>query len=235
MRCRKSWDDIDKTVSKVTNTKIIANEKLKQRRASQPNGTGFTAVQEYKKFLDERDANFVFVVSGNTQVVFKTPREKLMPAQDMDCFEKDISSTEYCHFDGKVGRAKDFRTLTASVYYPLLQKQVVLATTEFKREGAINIGIFWKEFNKAYKLLHKTEDKFNPVTDMLTANFTGLERFYGEEVLNKIKGCEFHYKKSVNKPSRQIVDDGESFKTLALELLLSFLALLRLIQLRTQS
>ena len=34
---------------------------------------------------------------------------------------------------------------------------------------------------------------------MELANSSGLQMAYGEEVLDKIKGCEFHYKQSVNK------------------------------------
>ena len=39
-------------------------------------------------------------------------------------------SKEYCYFDGKVKITKYFTTLTASIYHPLLQKQVPLAIME---------------------------------------------------------------------------------------------------------
>ena len=65
-----------------------------------------------------------------------------------------------------------------------------------------NITRFWKEFNEAYKVANKTNAKFKPigwVIDMALVNFSGLQMIYGEEVLDKIKGYEFHYKKSVNR------------------------------------
>ena len=34
---------------------------------------------------------------------------------------------------------------------------------------------------------------------MALVNFSGLQMIYGEEVLDKIKGYEFHYKQSVNR------------------------------------
>ena len=73
---------------------------------------------------------------------------------------------------------------------------------ECTKEDEKNITRFWKEFNKAYKVADKTNAKFQPtgwVTDVALANFTGLQMIYGEEVLDKIKGCEFHYKQSVNR------------------------------------
>ena len=54
---------------------------------------------------------------------------------------------------------------------------------------------------------------------MSAANFSGLERIYGETVMDKIKGCEFHYKKSINKYAKELKDDGENFKEYANDLL----------------
>ena len=73
---------------------------------------------------------------------------------------------------------------------------------ECTKENEKNITRFWKEFNEAYKVANKTNAKFQPigwVTDMALANFSGLQIIYGEEVLDKIKGCEFHHKQSVNR------------------------------------
>ena len=53
---------------------------------------------------------------------------------------------EFCCFDGKVKRCKGHTTLTASVYHPLLQKQVVLATMECRCEDSNYVSTFWREF-----------------------------------------------------------------------------------------
>ena len=54
---------------------------------------------------------------------------------------------------------------------------------------------------------------------MASANFNGLVQIYGEDVLDRIKGCEFHYKKSVNKRAHKLGELGMEFKQLSLELL----------------
>ena len=109
------------------------------------------------------------------------------------CQTRTVSSMERC---------KNFVTLTASVYHPMLQKQLPLATRECKSEDSANIGRFWTNFNKTFKGLTKTDKKFSParwITDMTTANFNGLQLIYDEEVLHKIKGCEFHFCQSINR------------------------------------
>ena len=48
----------------------------------------------------------------------------------------------------------------------------------------------------------KTEKKFSHVgwsTDMATANFNSLQLIYGEDVLHKIKECEFHFRQSISR------------------------------------
>ena len=73
---------------------------------------------------------------------------------------------------------------------------------ECTEEDEKNITRFWKEFNEAYKVANKINAKFQSiiwVTDMALAYFSGLQMIYGEEVPDKIKGCEFHYEQSVNR------------------------------------
>ena len=87
-------------------------------------------------------------------------------------------SNKYRFFDGKVKRCKNFVTLTASVYHPMLQKQLPLAMMECKSEDSPIIGRLRNNFNKAFKDVTKTDKKFSPVTwimDIATANFNGLQ------------------------------------------------------------
>ena len=50
----------------------------------------------------------------------------------------------------------------------------------------------------------------------------GLQRIYGENVMRRIKGCEFHYKQSVEKRARKIDSpERENFIYLANEMLRS--------------
>ena len=88
---------------------------------------------------------------------------KMMIANEMGMDDQHLLSNEYCFFDGKVKRCKNFVTLTASVYHPILQKQLPLATMECKSEYSANIGRFWNNFNKAFKYVRKTDKNFSPV------------------------------------------------------------------------
>ena len=54
---------------------------------------------------------------------------------------------------------------------------------------------------------------------MAGSNFAGFEKLYGEGVTSKIKGCEFHYKNSVNKKARSRGEDGEEITLIAINLL----------------
>ena len=56
---------------------------------------------------------------------------------------------------------------------------------------------------------------------MAGCSFNGLQQVYGEHILNKIKGCEFHFRESINRRVRQIAGKGPRFQTLANALLTS--------------
>ena len=45
------------------------------------------------------------------------------------------------------------------------------------------------------------------VSDMATANFTGLKIVYGEEITQKVKGCEFHFDQSLNRRKSTFKDE----------------------------
>ena len=128
-------------------------------------------------------------------------RSKMMIANEMDMDAKHILSNKKCFLDGKMKRCKNIVTLTASVYHPMWQKQLPLGTRECISEDSANIGRFWNNFSKAFKNVTKTNKTFSPIgwiTDMATASFNHLQLIYSEDVLHKIKGCEFHFCQSIN-------------------------------------
>ena len=109
---------------------------------------------------------------------------------------------EFCFFNGNHNRVKSSVTLTVSTYDPLLQKQVALAILECKREDTENIEVFWWLFNSAFKEVSGFGDRFVPAgfcTNMATANFNGLVKIYGGEILEKVRECEFHFHDSINR------------------------------------
>ena len=214
MRSRKSWQEIDMIVKKVKDKKAISNEKIKQKQQIEPHGTSYAALCEYKKYTDQKDPFLLHTINENHQYCFKTSKQKMIMANEMCTTTTNPLQEEFCCFDGKVKRCKGHTTLTASVYHPLLQKQVVLATMECRCEDSNYVATFWREFNKAYKKANSIEQKFLPfgwITDMAGSNFNGLKEIYGEDVMNMIKGCEFHFKQSINRQSRKI-SDPDTFK-----------------------
>lgn len=99
---------------------------------------------------------------------------------------------------------------------------------EAERENSENIELFWTLFNDAYKVVAGEDTlHFNPkgwCTDMAGANMNGLLRVFGDDVLTRIKTCEFHFKESRNKMARKLDDDdGKVFKELCDQMLASSL------------
>ena len=115
-------------------------------------------------------------------------------------------SKEYCFFDGKKKRCRNYTTLTASVYHPLLKKQVPLTVMETEAEDARCIMLFWTLFQEALQKASSNENnKFNPSgwsMDMADANLIGIKDVFGSEALNQVKTCEFHFKQNRNKQAR---------------------------------
>ena len=65
-----------------------------------------------------------------------------------------------------------------------------------------NIEVFWRLYNSAFKEVNVFWYRFSPAgfcTDMTTANFNTLVKIYGEKILEKVKGCEFHFRDSINR------------------------------------
>ena len=222
LRRKKGWAEVKETVKRVTNIRSISNEKVKQKKVIQPTGQSYKAIREFQDYVSENDKYLIYEINENLQYVFKTSKQKLLLAKEMKRDGNSYMNAEYCYFDGNFKRVKHFVSLTASVYHPLLCKQVTLATMECKHEDKDNIEIFWRVLNKAYKEVNGGDEKFLPVgwcTDMASGNFIGLVRIYGEDVLDTVKGCEFHYKDSVNKKAKSFGESKEQFTAMALSLL----------------
>ena len=111
---------------------------------------------------------------------------------------------------------------------PTLKKQIPLAIMETQNENSETIELFWTLFNKVFKVVAGDDTvTFNPkgwCTDMAGANMNGLGKVFGEDVLTRIKSCEFHFKESRNRTAKKLNDaDGELFKEICNEMLESSL------------
>ena len=155
----------------------------------------------------------IYKCDENEQVVFKSSRNQLERAKEMDYTGDHFLAKEYCHFDGNHKRVRDFVTLTASVYHPLLRKQKVLATMQCKHENEKYVTMFWNLFNECFKLINGDAESFNPVgfmVDMAGANFNGLNNIFGDGILDRIKSCEFHFRQSYEKRCRLMDDETKT-------------------------
>ena len=222
IRGKKSWNEVENAVKRMTSVKRTSNEKIKQKKKIQPSDN-LDAVRKFKEYTDRKDNMLIYDVNESEQTVFKTSREKMKIALLMKSVVSGnhFLQEEFCNHKS----VKCFVTLTASVYHTLLQKQIILATMQCQHENKKNIELFWRLFNNAYKTVNDTDERFWPVgwcTEMAHSNFSGLMQIYGEDVLERIKGCEFHFKDSINRQVRGLDDNEASiFKSMANELLCS--------------
>ena len=130
LRSKKGWEEVKKTVKKVTNIRNISNEKVKQKKTTQPRGQSFEAIHELKDYVSENDKYLIYEINENSQYVFKTSRQKLLLAKDIKRDGNSFMNAGYYYFDGNFKKVKSFVILTASVYHSLLCKQVVLASLQ---------------------------------------------------------------------------------------------------------
>ena len=91
---------------------------------------------------------------------------------------------------------------------------------ECPSEDITNVVQFWKLFQNAFKEANGNEALMNPTgyyTDMNSSCYEGIRTVFGEVIT---KGCEFHFKESVEKWCKSIQEiQREEFKSLAYELL----------------
>ena len=193
------WDEAEKEAAASMDKNRISNIKQKVKRDIEPFGHNFEAVVSFKEYSDKRDLLYIYKVNdrrGNPDkpsFVFKTSSTKAKIALSMDKDRQDFMNNEFC--------CRGFITLTASVYHPLLRKQIPLTIMETEREDTTNVELFWTLFNEALgKVANDPSIKFNSVgwcSDMAGANLAGITRVYGNASL--INSCHFHFKDHRNK------------------------------------
>ena len=231
-RKQLDWSEVEREVESTLDRSWISNIKKKVKREMQPVGHDFEAVAVFKEYCDKKDVYYIYKMNdrrGNPDkpsFVFKSSKTKAEMALNMDKDGNHFLNEEFCYFDGKHKRCKGLITLTASVYHPLLRKQVALATMETESENTETITLFWTLFNEVLqKVSRNTLKKFNPLgwcTDMAGANMAGIINVFGEDGKQRIKSCEFHFKDHRNKMSKkQDSDSAETFQSICNSLLIA--------------
>lgn len=225
IRQRKPWEEVKKTAKSFEDKKWISNQKQKIKSETQPYGHNFEAVATYKEYCDKRDPYYIYKMNdkrGNPDkpsFVFKGSKLGAKFALNMVENGDHVLSIEFCCFDGKVNRCQGMVTLRASVYHPVLRKQVVLASMECKSESTETVALFWSLFNEMLSKVTGEQDcMLNPrgwCSDMAGSNLQGIKQVFGEGALQKVKGCEFHFKECRNRHARSLRSEEtrDKFKT----------------------
>ena len=95
-------------------------------------GKRFEGIENLKAWIDETDKYLIYKI-GAKEYVFKTSKLKLDFASKINSVDHYLNE-EFCFFDGKTDWVKFFHSLWASVYHPLLKRQVSIATLDCRHE-----------------------------------------------------------------------------------------------------
>jgi len=225
------WNAVEREASAVLDKKRVSNMKQKLKKDIEPFGHNFEAIVSFKEYADKKDPLYVYKINdkrGNPDMpsfVFKSSATKMTMAFNMDKKGDHFLSKEFCFFDGKSRRCNGFITLTASVYHPLLRKQIPLATMEAETEDTVNVELFWRLFNEALRKVAGSDSAtymYDPIgwcSDMAGANLAGISKVFGDNA--EIKSCEFHFKDHRNKKAQKLDSEStDEFKQLCDRLLL---------------
>ena len=202
------WDEIEKVAEQFSDVHAIKNVKKSATKQKRPNGHSFEAVSVLKKKTDLKDAFLIYKANDGSlneqpSYVFKSSKLRANMAINMDRTEDHVLSKEYCHFDGKHDRCKNCVTLTASVYHPVLRRMVKLPIMECNSENEENLILFWNLLNEVIR--RESGNKytfFDPcgfICDEAGANWASLKSVFGDDVLQRTKGCELHYLQSLHR------------------------------------
>ena len=227
----KSWDEVERLTDSLLDVSKVKNKKQKVSQNLNPRGHSFEAVGKFKEEMSSKDPLYVFKANDETlnpdlpTFVFCTSTLKAHMGLKMNREGNHFLSEEFCHFDGKHGRAGGYKTLALSVYHEVLRKQIVLAVMHVLEESANTIELFWKTWNEVLeKISNDPQAVFLPKGYMMDehgGNWEVLKRVAGEDELKLCVSCEFHFKDSVNKHANKLTStySKASFKRGANELL----------------
>lgn len=190
--------------SQLTDSKRINDIKRKINFDLKNELHSLSAVGELKSTTDTKDKYLIYKINDNNMnqqpsYVFKFSRKMAEIAISMDISNSDNNDlkNEFVYFDGMHSRCKSWKTLTTWVYHPPSRRLLRLATMEVKGETSEYVGLFWKLFNEVLSGVKGEEYIFNPrgfITDEAGANFNGISREFGGDVLAKCYSCGFHFK-----------------------------------------
>lgn len=138
-----TWEEIEEVAEEFCDFNAIRNAKKSAAKHKRPHGHSFEAVSILKKKTDMKNPFLIYKandgsLNGNPRYVFKSSNLRAKMALNMNRHGDHVLSNEYCHFDGKHDRCKNFVTITTSVYHPVLRRMVKLAIMECSTENEEN-------------------------------------------------------------------------------------------------
>ena len=150
-----------------------------------------------------KDPSYIYKINDNTgnpdrpSFVFKLSTLKAKIAINMDRDKRHFLAQEFCFFDGKHKRAKGYVTLTASVYHPLLRRQIPFAISKTTSPtlrfsfGSFYFFLSWRAGR--YSLIHLFQNRF-------ARNWACLHcRLQYKSSFSKIPGGKLVHGRSCNK------------------------------------
>ena len=187
----------------------------------------FCNLAKIKEEADTIDTNLIYAlncgaIKAGPTYVFKTSRYVLETAVKMDINRKPVKgkisllSREKAFFDGMHSHCRGYKTLTLWTHHPGMRHMNRLVTMECKREDTEMVSIFFWLFNEVLaKHVGDENYKFNPAmicTDEAGAILQAICNVFGEEYLNRIVSCQWHFTQCARRQLPNIrADDQASF------------------------
>ena len=188
----------------------------------------FSNIADIKEEADKWDKYLIYKINcaktnGGTSFVFKSSKHHMETAVKMDADQHplqgqlSILAYEKAYFDGMHRRVHGCKMLTLWVHHPGMCCMKRLASMDVKCENKEAVELFFNIFNETLREYTGNPNyMFNPamfVTDEASAIHQGMYSVFGNEFLDKITTCQWHFKRCA---WRQLVhinkDECSSFR-----------------------
>ena len=148
----KTIEEVYSEAKGLTNLKKIQNIKQKVVKEINQVGHSFDALAKIKEATDKYDPYLLWKVKdgrldGST-IVFRTSKEKLEIAVQMQLGSQHSLEEEDCFLDAEHDRVKGMKTINLSVLHPTIKEIVTIASMECETESTETLCDFWKCLNE---------------------------------------------------------------------------------------
>ena len=212
----ESLQDIADLADSLVDRNALRRMKYTAKEKLEPVGHSYDAVMQYKEKVKKllQDPFLIYRVDCERRVVFKTSKEQLQLAIEMDREGEGHLKVESCHVDGKHDRATGYITISLVVYDTNLREMTKIATMECLSESKENVGLFWSFLNSALKqYTGNNEYVFKPhlyVFDEGGGFWASVQDNLGPEEVQRAVSCEHHWGFSVERNANKLI--GEDVK-----------------------